>query len=546
MIKQLYIQNFVLIDELSLQFENGFSVFLGETGAGKSILIDAISLLCADRANSSVVRKGSSKAIVEGTFDLSNNPHALRVLEESGFDYENDITFTREIQMEGKSVVRMDHRIITLGLMKDILRDEIDIHGQRDTQYLLNKNTHIQLLDRYANCTELLQKVKQLYDVYHSLCEEKELALSQTYNENDLEFITYQLKEIQDADLKEGEEEELVEKEKSFHAMKNSYDSLHKMIETYQQMDETFYDLNHSVQNLEDSELFSSIKTRINDAYYEVNDAMGQLQNIFSSFEMSEEDINAMEERLFTIQRMKRKYGSTIPAILARKEELERQIEMIENRSSYLKEIDAKIDKAFESYSVEAKKLHDKRVKYASKLDSEVATKLKDLSLPNAKFYTQIKEKKASLNGVDDVEFLICMNKGEDLKPLNTTASGGELSRLMLGLKTIFTALQGTQIIIFDEIDAGVSGKVASAIGKKMQELGKGTQIFSVTHLAPVAAHCSNAYLVSKKVVNNTTKTIVKQLNEAETIEQLALISSGQVTSASLDAAEELYRSSQG
>ncbi len=540
MIKHLYIENFILIDKLSLDFEKGFSAFIGETGAGKSILIDAISLLCADRGSASFISKGKDKAIIEGTFDLSCDKHALKVLTEAGFSTDDDVTFTRELSLNSKSVARIDHRIVSLSLLKDVLRDEIDIHGQRDNAYLLNVNEHIHLLDEYLNINELKSTVSNLYRVYKSYCDEKEKALQETYNENDLEYFEYQLKEITDANLKIGEDEELEQKEKLFHTLKNSYSKYNEIISLYDSIDGEFYELNKKIQSIDDHTELDLIKEHINDSYYGLNDSISELKSFYSNIDISEEEINEVEERLFVIQKLKHKYGHSIQDILNKKEELEKQISMYANRTEFLKDLDRKINDSYNAFLVEAKKLSDTRKKGKEKLDKEIISHLKDLSLPNAKFFTEIKETKASTNGIDQVEFLISMNKGEDLKPLSKTASGGELSRLMLGLKVIFTKLQGIQTIIFDEIDTGVSGAVASSIGKKMAVLSNDCQVFTVTHLAPVAAYANNHYLVKKKTLDDSTITSVIKLDRKETIEQLALISSGTISDLSVHAAEEL------
>lgn len=540
MIKHLYIENFILIDKLSLDFENGFSAFIGETGAGKSILIDAINLLCADRGSSSYISKGKDKAIIEGTFDLSHDHHAISVLNDAGFSIDEDITFTRELSLSGKSVARIDHRIVSLALLKDVLRDEIDIHGQRDNAYLLNVNAHIHLLDEYLNLKPLQESVSSLYKTYKAFCDEKDKALQETYNENDLEYFEYQLKEIQDANLILGEDEELEKKEKLFHTIKNSYQKYNEIINDYDSIDGIFYELNKKVQSIEENTELESIKEHINDAYYALNDSISELKSFYSHIDISEEEINEVEERLFVIQKLKHKYGHSIQDILEKKDELEKQISIYANRSEYLKEMDQKIDQSYAKFLEEAKKLSKARTEGKESLDQEIMFHLKDLSLPNAQFFTEIKESKASTNGIDQVEFLISMNKGEDLKPLSKTASGGELSRLMLGLKVIFTKLQGIQTIIFDEIDTGVSGAVASAIGKKMAFLSKDCQVFTVTHLAPVAAYASHHYLVKKDTIKDTTRTSVQLLDRKETIEQLALISSGTISDLSIHAAEEL------
>lgn len=543
MLKHLYIQNFILIDEINLDFEEGFSAFTGETGAGKSILIDAISTLSFSRASASLISKGKEKAIIEATFDITSDQHACRVMEESGFDIQDETTFTREIHANGKSVTRIDHRVVTSSLMKDVLKYQIDIHGQRDNAYLLNTATHIHLLDEYLNDAELLQQVQYSYTKYDSLCKEKENALRDTYNESDAEFFSYQIQEIESANLRQGEDEELEEKEKNYKLMKDMLDKLNAIFHLYdEEVSDHLYELNKLVSSLKSNEQIDSIQATINDGYYSINDAMEQLHHILDDMDMSEDDVNAMEERIFEIQKLKRKYGRTIEDIFLKKEELQNQIERITHKQEYLNQIDQKINDAYKEYQSLASKLSTVRKEGSHKLDEEIQMHLKDLMLPNAMFYTSIKDGNPTSQGIDQVEFLIRMNQGEDFKPLNKTASGGELSRLMLGLKIIFTHLQGIQTVIFDEIDTGVSGPVASSIGKKMKLLSQNTQVFSVTHLAQVAACCDHHYFVSKSDVDGVTHSAVKLLNQKESIEQLAIIASGEITKASLSAAKELYQ----
>ena len=540
MIRNLYIQNFVLIDSLNLEFEKGFSSFTGETGAGKSVMIDAISLLAAERASSSFVMKGKERAIIEGTFDLSDDNHALSVLNDAGFETDGTATFTREISANGKSLARIDHRVVPLSLMRNVLLSQIDIHGQRDNAYLLNVSYHEHLLDEFLNNSEVLNRTKDAWRVYDRLRNERDEALAETYNENDLEFLSYQISEIRDADLKEGEEEELAEKEKQYRSLRASLEKLNAAFAIYDdELSGSFYELKRIVSSL-DGEKAESIAETVSDSYYSLSDAMEQLRDYLNAYDMSEEDINAIEERLFTIQRLKRKYGRTIEEVNRKAEEMEAQVEMITHRSEYLARKNKEVDKAFNAYMVCAKQLSALRRNNCHRLDEMIAKNLGELMLPNARFVTSIVEKTPGLTGIDHVEFMISMNRGEELKPLSATASGGELSRLMLGLKEIFTRLQGIKTVIFDEIDTGVSGPVATAIGRKMKSLSKDCQVFSVTHLAQVAACADYHYRVYKSDENDRTRTFVKQMNEDEFIDELALISSGEITPSSLAAAKEL------
>ena len=543
MLKHLYIKNFILIDELNLDFKSGFSAFTGETGAGKSIMLDAISILCAERAGASYISKGKEKAIIEGTFDLSQNQHAIDVLAEAGLETTEDVTFTRELLSSGKSVIRIDHRIVTLSLAKDILRDEIDIHGQRDTAYLLNTANHIRLLDTFLQVDEELKQVKESYQEYARLIKEKEKALQNEFNENDLEYFQYQIQEINQANLKIGEDEELAEKERQYKQIKNSFDKYNQVFSLYEEgLADSLYDLQKLCSNLGNDEKTTAIQTSISDAYYSISDCIDELHKLVGEYDMDEEEINEMEERLFTIQKLKRKYGNSIEHILSQQEQLKQQVQMFTHRKEFIEQMDKKIEKVYNLYQKNATNLSKIRQSRAKELDDAILINLNELMLPNACFKTVFTECNPSEHGNENVEFMISMNKGEELKSLVKTASGGELSRLMLGLKVIFTKLQGIQTVIFDEIDTGVSGPVATAIGQKMKALSNSCQVFAVTHLAQVAACADTHYFVSKEDKDNKTITHVNELDENGRIDQLALISSGSITDISKKAAQELYR----
>ena len=294
MIKNIFIKNFILIEQLTLDFQDGFSAFTGETGAGKSILIDAISLLKADRASVSYVMKGKDKAIIEGTFDLSNDTHALQILKENGFeDDEEYYTFSREISASGKSVARLNRRIIPLSLMREIVNTQLDIHGQRDNAYLLQSSNHLLLLDRYLHLEDAVQLVKEKYKVYTELVKEKQEAMEDNYNENDLEYFKYQIQEIENAHLKPEEEEELEEKEKNYLSLKNSMDKFQAIEDIYSSSIESdIYSLLKLVESLKDVDGIDSLQSQYTDAYYSMVDAVSSLIQMKDNFSFSEEEIN--------------------------------------------------------------------------------------------------------------------------------------------------------------------------------------------------------------------------------------------------------------
>ena len=425
--------------------------------------------------------------------------------------------------------------------------NQVDIHGQRDNSYLLNTSNHLHLLDAYLKDEKQCEQVKQAYDVYHGLLQEKYRLEHETFNQDDLEFYRYQVNEIESADLQIGEDEILEEKEKRFEMLKDSYEKINEIFHLYHEhVADQLYEINRLMGSLKD-EAMASVSDTVNDCYYALDDAFTTLASIKDEMDLSEEEINQMEERLFTINRLKRKYGNTIEDILRKKDELQQMIDSFENRQEYLQRIESRIIRAKKEYESCAKTLSEIRTSQSHRLDEEIESQLKDLLLVNARFKTVFQqENEPTAHGAENCEFHISMNKGETLKPLSKTASGGELSRLMLGLKVIFTHLMGIETVIFDEIDTGVSGPVATAIGHKMKSLSLTCQVFAVTHLAQVAACGDTNYFVSKADDGTNTRSTVTMLDEEGVIRQLALIASGVISESSLNAAKELYERNHG
>ena len=539
MLRNLYIKNFILVDELSIDFEGGFNVLTGETGAGKSIIIDAISLLSRKKANSSLIKKGKDKAIIQGVFDIDYNMG--KILEEAGLDYDETIMITREIKIDGKSVYRLNNRVVNGLLVNECLGDIIDIHSQHDNQYLLNKNKHIDLLDQYMD-DKLNQDVKKSYQHYYQLNKQLQDDINQSFNEQDIDYYQFIIDEITSAHLDPNEEYELKQKEEGYKAIKNNLAKYETIKHIY---DDSLYPGLYEVQKLFRSFKMDDLENTLSSAIINIEDVMEQLDNYIHDFNIDEDTINHVEERLFLINKLKHKYNRSVEEILTYRTQLIEKVDMINNRQDHLSQRQAEVDKAYAIFLEDAQKLHDLRVKKAKELEDQVVANLHDLMLNNARFKIMIEECSPSSKGIDNVEFYIAMNAGEDLKPLNKTASGGELSRLMLGLKVIFAKLTNVETIIFDEIDTGVSGQVAGAIAQKMKFLSKTIQVFAITHLPIVASYANHQYKVIKTTKDDTTVTSVISLNKNQRINELALMANGKIDDAGLSAAQALLESNQ-
>lgn len=544
MLQQIYVENFVLIDNVNLTFRDHLSAFTGETGAGKSLLIDAIGILKGDRISSSLVRQNKEKALIEGVFTLSEQHPAYGILQEAGYDIEEGmLIITREFTKDGKSTSRINHRLTTVSFIKEVIRLLIDIHSQHDTQYLLNSRYHLGLLDAYCAHDELLTQTKKAYEKYKECCDTLHDALLNTYNVDDLEFLSFQLNEIEQAAIHDGELEELEFEQRRMQAFEKISSHLHNAIEYLDGShgsNPSLYEACRELESLDEDEHLVKAHEALLDAYYLIDEKLGELRDYLSFMEYDEQRYNDIQERIFLIRKIERKYGN-IRYLDQKKEELQKKIDQILHRQEFIEQQEQLKKEAYAAFFSYAKQLQTNRKKQAKRLESDIIKQLEDLYLPNARFEISFQETEGNMTGIDKVEFMISMNPGEHMKPLSTTASGGELSRLMLGLKAVFTDLAGIETIIFDEIDTGVSGSVALAIGKKMKQLANSTQVLCVTHLAQVAACADTHYLVKKKQLEQETQTQIVKLSEEERIRELAMISSDSQSEHALRAAQELF-----
>lgn len=548
MLKSLYIKNYILIDELRLDFKSGFSVFTGETGAGKSILIDAIGLLMGDRFSSDLIRHGNDKAVLEAVF-YSDNKMIHQLLLNYGIEIDSDeLIISRELTRDGRSVNRLNNRSIAINILKELSVFLIDIHSQNDTQYLLNNKYHLNLLDEYNPDSNLLSSVKTLFQEYDSIRKELNHKEKTEYNPDDLEFLEFQINEINQANLVEGEDVELESKQKMMMSFEKISTRLKNAIDLFDENDGVsikFHDALKQLHYIDELDDVKRVNEELNDLYYVLNDKIAELKHSFNSLSFDEDSLNAIQDRLFLINRLKKKYGKSISDIYAFRDQLVERVNMIENRQEVINKLREHLNRAYDAFYKKAIQLSDYRKSQAKVLKMAIIKEIRDLYLDKAQFEIEFKESEPSSNGVDSVEFLISMNPGENLKPLIKVASGGELSRLMLGMKVIFNKLQKIETVIFDEIDSGVSGRVATAIGQKMSNLSKSAQVFSVTHLGQVAACSHFHYYVSKKQLKDITETNIVELDKQGRINELSMISSGTLNPASIKAAEELFEANQ-
>lgn len=539
MIEQLMVKDYILFDYALVDFTHGMHVITGETGAGKSLLIDAIGYLSGKRINGNIVRKGKDKAILQMVCSTSS-PKISQMLEENGFEVEDSILITRTVQANQKSTIRINQQITTLSFVRELVSYMIDMHSQMDTYQLMQPSVQLDLLDALAQTKDLREEVAQQYTTLKAIEKEYHICKNESLSEDELDYLTAQLNRIDELNIQEGELESLQEKVKICAEMEKNTElfsqSIYQLNKENGLMD-TCYDLSKELSKTNST---SEIANQLMDIYYRFDEIKENLQEQLNQFDQSSESIDEMESRIYTIKAMYKRYGGSFSSLMEAKANLEKKIERFLSREHILAEMETNLSKARKAYDQLAEELSQKRKAIFSSVEQQVNQHCHDLMLEHADFHISSQEKEASKDGKDAIEFLISMNPGQPMVPLKDSASGGELSRLMLALKVVFQAQQGVDTIIFDEIDTGVSGKVAFAMGHKMHTLAQHYQVLCITHLASVACFGDRHYCVQKTSEDGSTQTSIHLLNEKETLEELAVMSSGQVNQASLQAAQEL------
>lgn len=545
MLKTLNIKNYAIVENLTIDLDKGFNVFTGETGAGKSIIVGALSLLTRGRSDASIVKKGKEKAIIEGVFDVKDEV-IINKLKEQDIDVEDEIIVKRVISSDNRNSIKINESTVTLSFLEDLFSSFVDIHSQKDNHFLYNKKNQLLLLDKYAANNELLNNYLNAFNNYKVLQNEYENLLNNEYNESEIEFIKFDLSELDEAGISVEEEDNLLNSEKRYKSLEKYITTLKESIGLFENdngIKEKLYDVTNLL-DIDDEEV-GNVSSKIKDLYYSLDDEFDRLKDILNKISDADLNIEVIEERLYIYSKLKRKHKTDVLGLIEKQNKLRERLELLENRDKVLNDKYLEVTKAKKLAQDLANKLSQNRKEAAKKLEEAILLNTNDLLLNNLKFNISFKDIELTTSGLDDVEFLVSMNKGEELKPLKNVASGGEISRLMLALKVVFAKLSNTELLILDEIDTGVSGKVALAIGEKIAKISKDVQVITISHLAPVAACASSHYLIYKTDNETNTLTNVKKLNTDEIIEQLALISNTSTDVSALNAAKELYISSQ-
>lgn len=540
MITTMHIKNIGIIEDLTVEFNNGFNVLTGETGAGKTLIIDSLGIISGDRFSKDMIRKGENYSFVELNLFLPNNKNS-----DNG-----SIIVSREIYENGRNTCKINGRLVTVNELREFMNNIIDIHGQNDNQTLMKKQEHIRYLDDFIGLEILEQKDKymELFNEYNNIKKElKNNYGDEKEKQRKLDLLRYQLQEINEANLQNDEEDELNELHKM---IKNSEKIYSNLMETEENLGNNAIEaINNSIRCLDKienlGEKYQAKLIELKNIYYEVQELSRDISDMKSELVFDEEKRCEVERRLDLIYSLKRKYGNSIDEILKYKENVEQEIFNIENCEEYNNELKKKLEIIKDKMFIMCNNMDKLREKYSWTLSENINKELSDLEMPNAKFSVNKqfnKQKQFTENGLNEIEFMITTNIGDDPKPLAKIASGGEISRIMLAIKTVLADSDKVPVLIFDEIDTGISGKAAKSVGEKIKIISKKHQVLCVTHQPSIAAKGDYNYFISKKVKNEKTFTDIKLLNEQEVINEIARISSGDVTLNAINHAKELRK----
>ena len=555
MLLQLNISNFALIEALSISFEGGLNILSGETGAGKSILIDAINYVLGVKFSKNLIRTGENKTYVEAIFTIENDK-TIEKLESNNIEYEDMVIISREAFQSGKTIAKVNGKTVLLSLLKEISVTLMDIHGQHENQALMNPENHIGFLDNYGEA--LLSKSKTEFKKYYDelkAIDAKINELTEKTGDKDkvIDFLKYQLDEIDSANLKPLEDTELEER----YAIISNSETISKVLsDSYERLyngnDESlsiFDNLGVIIKELrtveKHSEKIKTIAASLEEVYYNIEQNVTEIRTVNDNIEFDDRELEAINNRIYAIDALKKKYGKTLEEISAHREKIKVEYEQLLNCADIIKELAAQKEKLHKDLFVEAKKIHSFREKLAKELETKVMQELKYIGLEKSIFKIEVNYSTEYINdeGCDRVQFFITTNPGEPLKPLEKIVSGGELSRIMLAVKTVFVDKDKIPSVIFDEIDTGISGRIAQSVAEKMYIISKLHQVFCVTHLPQIASMSDIHYLVEKQISNGKTYTLVSKLSKEGKENAIAkMLGGSELTKITLDHAKEMIK----
>ena len=537
MITNLHIKNIGIIDDLEMNLNKGMNVLTGETGAGKSLIIDSINIICGGRFSKEMIRKGENHSYVELCIYTPKDINAI----------DGNIIITREIYSNGRNMCKINGRLVTVTELKNFMSNYIEIHGQNDNQQLLDNRTHIKYLDSFSG--EEILKLKKEYKEKYLKYNEIKRELRNNYGDEKekqrkLDLLKYQLNEIQEADLKTGEEEKLEEKRK---LIMNSEKIAKNLSEADEAIGENTIDIIETairaLEKIEDIDnKYEKTASSLKEIFYEIQEISRDVNDYIDDIEFDEQEREEVETRLDTIYNLKRKYGNDIKEILKYAQEIEEEIKKIENADEYNNKLKKELEEIEKEMTKIAENISTIRKKNAYELSEKINHELIDLEMKNAKINVKVEYKINEYfeDGKDQVGIFIKTNIGENENELTKIASGGEMSRIMLAIKKVLAEVDNMPIMIFDEIDTGISGKASKSVASKLKSISKKHQVLCISHLAPIAAVGDNNYFISKKVENERTSTNIKLLNEQEVLYEIARISSGEINDITLKYASEL------
>jgi len=552
MLLEISIKNFAIIEAISLNFEKGMTVLTGETGAGKSIIIDAMNMMLGARATTDVIRHGVPKAEIEGLFSIENSLPLQEIFDEQGIDLGDEIIIRREILQNGRSVSRVNGQMVNLSVLRAIGQHLVDIHGQHDQEELMRPQLHIQMLDEFGDTDflELKQSYQTNFDAYRQMRKQLlEIKKNQEEHKVRIEMLEFQMAEIESAALQPGEDLKLNQERDKLLNHKNIADTL---TNAYTMLDnEEFSSLANvrsamnDMESLEEYDAeYREISTSLSESYYALEDVTKRLEDIIEDLDFDGNRLMQIESRLDLIHAITRKYGGNVDDVLLYFAKITEEYNLLTGNNLSSEDMEAELKQLEVSLVDLASKLASARHNLAQQLEIEIQQELKDLYMDKARFQVQFTKGKFSREGNESVEFYISTNPGEDFKPLVKVASGGELSRLMLAIKSAFSRKEGKTSIVFDEVDTGVSGRVAQAIAQKIHKIGQNGQVLAISHLPQVIAIADYQFFIEKISNDHSTVSTVRLLTVEERVEEVAKMLAGEnVTEAALSQARELLQS---